>query len=360
MAKRVLIVDDSRFFQRRVKEMLDEDPRLEVVGLAENGEEAIKLFKELNPDVITMDIEMPVMDGITAVRNIMSIRPVPIIMFSSLTTDGAKATLDALDAGAVDFLPKKFDEIADDKNLAKKRLCDKVAIVASKPLYQVPVVKPATAPSTKTKVKSAPAPQLNRAPVKSNKNVKLVVIGTSTGGPVALQQVLSKLPASFPLPIVLVQHMPGSFTPAFAKRLDSLCSISVKEAENGDLLEPGHAYLAPGSMQMLIEKNSSNGGGKLVVKENDSQQFYNPCVDVTLKSADLAFTGEILVVILTGMGSDGCESSKLLKKNGCEIWAQDEQSCVVFGMPGAIIEEGLADSIYPLTEIGSILARKFS
>ena len=366
MATKVLIVDDSRFFQRRVKEIIEDDSRLEVVDVAENGLEAIEKYKKYNPDVITMDIEMPVMDGITAVKKIMAIKPVPIIMFSSLTTDGAKSTLDALDAGAVDFLPKKFEEIADNKNLARKRLCDKIAIVAKKPLMTSRPVR-SSAQVTRSPLTSK-NPQLNikkiapkkSARVTSSDNVKLVAIGTSTGGPLALQKVLACLPKSFPVPIIIVQHMPGSFTPSFAARLDGLCEIRVKEAEDGDVLEAGTAYLAPGSRQMIIDKGASGSSNVIRVKDTDHGNIYNPCVDTTFYSADQLYPGQILAVILTGMGADGCEASKSLKNNGSEIWAQDEESCVVFGMPGAIVEENLADNISPLTEIGPLLARKFT
>lgn len=220
MATRVLVVDDSGFFRRRVAEILNADSWLEVVGQAENGEEAVRMTAELKPDVITMDIEMPVMDGITATREIMQRTPTPVIMFSSLTTDGAKATLDALEAGALDFLPKRFEDIARDRDEAKNLLCQRVRALGRKRMATPPTSAPASKPISTSSAApvSAPAPRISKSGT-----LKLLAIGTSTGGPVALQQVLTNLPADFPLPIVLVQHMPATFTPAFARRLDQLC-----------------------------------------------------------------------------------------------------------------------------------------
>lgn len=344
MGIRVLIVDDSRFFQRRVKEMLSGNPEISVVGFAEHGSEAIQKAKDLSPDVITMDVEMPVMNGIDAVKKIMAYKPVPIIMFSSFTREGAQATLDALEAGAVDFIAKNFDDIAKDRDVVKKLLCEKIIAVTK-----------LKSPGINAK-KSSGYSQVSNQQFKTHasKAVKLVAIGTSTGGPIALQQILTNLPKTFPLPIILVQHMPGSFTPAFAKRLDGLCAIHVKEAESGDVLEPSTAYLAPGGCQMIIKP-----GGKISISGFDESIIYNPCVDKTFMSADKVFPGEILAIILTGMGDDGCKGSKKLKAAGCEVWAQDETSCVVFGMPGAVVAEGIADNILSINEVAHQLMRKF-
>jgi two-component system chemotaxis response regulator CheB len=362
MPIRVLVVDDSGFFRRRVKEMLNSDPRLEVVGEATNGAEAIEMAARLKPDVITMDIEMPVMDGITATRRIMQANPCPILMFSSLTTDGAKATLDALDAGAVDYLPKRFEDISRNRDEATKALCDLVNTL-SRGQHRVPVVArhstspPAGRPSrpaiTAPRVSTAavrPVP----APVRRGQ-FKLLAIGTSTGGPVALQQVLTKLPASFSLPIVMVQHMPGSFTPAFAARLNQLCAINVKEAADGDILEPGTAYLAPGGKQMVLE---SRGGRQVLrVVEPEVGQTYKPCVDITFNSIAKIYPSQTLAVVLTGMGADGREGSRTLKQGGSQIWSQDEASCVVYGMPAAIADAGLSDRVLSLNEVGPALAQ---
>jgi len=352
MPVRVLVVDDSGFFRRRVAEMLAADSRLEVVATASNGREAVDQTLLLKPDVITMDIEMPVLDGISAVKQIMERRPTPILMFSSLTTDGAKPTFDALDAGAVDYLPKRFEDISRDRQEVRRKLCQRVYTIATKGSV------PRPAPSHRPAAPSAAAPTRRvAAPAKRKGQYKLVAIGTSTGGPVALQEVLTKLPAGFPLPLVLVQHMPASFTPAFAQRLNQLCAIEVREAADGDELRPGVALLAPGGKQMLVERI----GGRHVLKvvESDPKLNYKPCVDVTLGSIARAFSGgTVLAVILTGMGADGREGCRLLKQGGSTVWAQDEATSVVYGMPAAVADAGLAEQILPLGEIGRAIAEQ--
>ncbi|MDH5359902.1 MAG: chemotaxis-specific protein-glutamate methyltransferase CheB, partial [Gammaproteobacteria bacterium] len=265
MPVRVLVVDDSGFFRRRICEILSSDPRLEVIGEAKDGIEAIEKTKQLDPDIVTMDIEMPGMDGITAVRRIMQQHPVPILMFSSLTTEGAQATLDALEAGALDYLPKRLEEISGNREEALRLLRSKVFIIGAKgKSAKLGRNKPASSvrsrtPTTSIPVRSATANKTVTAAGKAatdtkKGNYQFLAIGTSTGGPLALQEVLSKLGEDFPAPIVLIQHMPGTFTPAFASRLDQLCKIRVKQAEDGELLQNGCAYLAPGGMQMEIKQ----------------------------------------------------------------------------------------------------------
>lgn len=362
MAIRVLIVDDSGFFRRRVKEILESDPLLEVIGLAENGEQAIAAVKNLKPDVVTMDIEMPVMDGITATRKIMAATPTPIIMFSSLTTDGAKATLDALDAGAVDFLPKRFEDISKDKEEAKKLLCQRVKDLGQKrrPLRSVASSQPTSAAAVKphSSTPSAVTPSAVARRVKENTTLKinLVAIGTSTGGPVALQKVLVELPENFPVPIVVIQHMPGSFTGAFSERLNQQCKIQVKEAENGDKLKAGVAYIAPGGKQMLVEKIAGQLSLKIVDEIPD--QTYKPSVDITFASINKVMPANTLAIVLTGMGADGCKGATLLHQSGSLIWAQDEASCVVYGMPAAIVDAGITEKIMNIDSIGASIAKR--
>jgi two-component system chemotaxis response regulator CheB len=319
----------------------------------------------LKPDVITMDYEMPMMDGITAVRNIMQRCPTPVLMFSSLTHEGARVTLDALDAGAVDFLPKNFEDISRNPEKVKQLLCEKVHSIARsnrRGLVAAPTLSAAT-PGKPAALSSlgrpgvpvaapAAAPVTARASApKRKKAYKLVAIGTSTGGPVALQRVLSQLPANFPAPLVLIQHMPAAFTKAFAERLDKLCRISVKEAEDGDLLRPGLALLAPGGKQMMID-----GRGAVRILPGDERLNYKPCVDITFGSAAKAFHDKVLAVVLTGMGADGREGARLLKQGGSQVWAQDEASCVIYGMPMAVVKADLVDAIYGLDDIGRYLA----
>lgn len=370
MAVKVLVVDDSGFFRRRVSEILSADPSIQVVGTATNGKEAIDQALALKPDVITMDYEMPMMDGITAVRHIMQRCPTPVLMFSSLTHEGARVTLDALDAGAVDFLPKNFEDISRNPEKVKQLLCEKVHSISRSnrrfSAYGAPAPAAAPAPtpapaapshishSSPVAARPAPAPTPARAPAASasssapkRKAYKLVAIGTSTGGPVALQRVLTQLPANFPAPIVLIQHMPAAFTKAFAERLDKLCRISVKEAEDGDILRPGLALLAPGGKQMMID-----GRGAVKILPGDERLNYKPCVDITFGSAAKSYGDKVLAVVLTGMGADGREGARLLKQGGSSIWAQDEASCVIYGMPMAIVKADLADAVYSLDDIG--------
>ncbi|WP_434940409.1 protein-glutamate methylesterase/protein-glutamine glutaminase [Shewanella sp. HL-SH8] len=405
MAIKVLVVDDSSFFRRRVSEIVNQDPELEVVGVAVNGEEAVKMAAELSPNVITMDIEMPVMDGISAVRAIMASTPVPILMFSSLTHDGAKSTLDALEAGALDFLPKRFEDIATNKDDAILLLQQRIKALGRRRVFRpVSRISP-SAPtayrssssltgslsSSNTNLNSANAassltsrrslssssadtstrttlgstlgnastvPNLPSSIRASGKSYKLLLIGTSTGGPVALQKVLTQFPANYPHPILLIQHMPAAFTPAFATRLDSLCQISVKEAASGDVLKPGCAYLAPGGMQMLVEKAGISG--RLKVIPGNSDMNYKPCVDITFASASKAYGGDILAVVLTGMGADGREGARMLKAAGANIWAQDEASCVVYGMPQAVASAGIASHSISLDNMAESILKETS
>ncbi|MBW3514076.1 MULTISPECIES: protein-glutamate methylesterase/protein-glutamine glutaminase [unclassified Shewanella] len=373
MAIKVLVVDDSSFFRRRVSEIVNQDPELEVIATASNGAEAVKLAAELNPQVITMDIEMPVMDGITAVREIMAKCPTPILMFSSLTHDGAKATLDALDAGALDFLPKRFEDIATNKDDAILLLQQRVKALGRRRMFR-PIARPVVSPTTSARpsptgsvlgTTSIPTHTPVAAPVRtstattiraSGKQYKLLLIGTSTGGPVALQKILTQFPANYPHPILLIQHMPAAFTPAFASRLNGLCKIEVKEAANGDLLKPGCAYLAPGGMQMMVERTGASGRLKVIAGSADMN--YKPCVDITFASASKAFSGDVLAVVLTGMGADGREGARMLKAVGATIWAQDEASCVVYGMPQAVASAGIATQSIALDNMAECILKE--
>ena len=376
MAIKVLVVDDSSFFRRRLTEILAKDGDIEIADTANNGREAVDKALALKPDVITMDVEMPVLDGISAVREIMQQQRIPILMFSSLTHEGAKATLDALEAGAVDFLPKKFEDIARDKDEAGQLLRERVRAVARKrqlgratfssTLQQRPE---RAAPTPRTPLNERPAltrssferPRLSERVSSttarfqpSGKQYKLVAIGTSTGGPVALQRIITALPADFPLPIVLIQHMPAAFTGAFAQRLNSLSKIEVYEAKDNDVLRPGVAYLAPGGKQMLID--GSERDARLRVKEDDSARItFKPSVDITFATAAKVYADKVLAIVLTGMGADGREGARLLKQVGSKVWAQDEASCVVYGMPQAIAAAGLMDVEVALNDVASRL-----
>lgn len=357
MTIRVLIVDDSAFFRRAIKRMLESDPVIQVVGTAENGKVAIEQVAELKPDLVTMDIEMPVMDGITALRRIMARNPCPVLMFSSLTHEGARATLDALDAGAADFLPKQFEEIARDPTDVKRVLCQRIKILARRsPSTGVPPYPGRHLPTPSGTPLGSGLNRPHRAGI-SVRDCKLIMIGTSTGGPVALQKVLTALPAYFPVPLVLIQHMPATFTPAFAERLNGMCAIDVREAQDLDVIKPGLALLAAGGMQLQLEAYS--GGWRVRITESPPELNYKPSVDVAFTSAERCNAGKNLGVVLTGMGADGREGARLMKQNRSVIWSQNQSSCTVYGMPAAVAEAGLSDRVLALDDIGPELARSF-
>jgi len=399
MPVRVLVVDDSNFFQHRLKEIINEHPELKVVGIASNGREAVEKAADLQPDIITMDFEMPVMDGVTAIKHIMAQRKTPILMFSSLTYEGAKVTLDALAAGALDFIPKDFAEVSRNSAVLKQKLHERLITLAGAGSHlaradlpvdlrkSIPVDKSATkVDDGKAQIPSSTPPsysggarladsraQASEAPArglqspvqksgamrsdtyKLKNKPKLLVIGASTGGPVALTEVLTPLPANFPLPIVLVQHMPENFTRAFAERLNKQCHIRVREAVDGDCLEPGLALLAPGGKQLMLDKRN---GGRVRVLPDDDRVNYKPSLDITFGSAANVYGDKVLGVVLTGMGSDGCKGARLLKDVGSSLWSQDEDSCVIYGMPMAVAKAGLSDKVLSLKEIGPRLVRE--
>lgn len=499
MGIKVLIVDDSTFFRKRLTEIIKGDPGLEVVGEAKDGKEGVEKTLSLRPDVITMDVEMPVMDGITAVKKIMSKCPTPILMFSSLTFEGANSTFKALEAGAVDFMPKNFDDIAHKREDALNALRSSIKAVArsrirritpssssssfsssasSSSLSSSPASslgsssfsRPSTFSSTSTATSAtsssafgrtsslthsststisrpglgsaASAPRagtLNRMTQTNNmarssfglnsggvssrthaqmdasslvsassapsagtaigssarsgldkicetlsgvnqgrpaaamqfsfgnargvstnfkvsgKSHDIIAIGSSTGGPIALQNIIPKLP-KLNVPLVIVQHMPASFTATFAQRLDNLSPNTVVEAQEGMFLEPGHCYIAPGGRQMIFEK--AGGKTKVRILPADSRIVYHPCVDVSFASIASIYGGSVLAMILTGMGSDGCEGCRLLKKAGSVIWAQNEDTCVVYGMPQAVVNSGLADQILPLDKFADCITQE--
>ncbi len=353
----VLIVDDSNFFQTRLRDIIDECPDLKVVGLASNGQEAIDMAAKLKPDIISMDYEMPFLDGVSAVKIIMEENPTPILMFSSMTYEGARITLDALEAGAVDFMNKNFAEVSANSATFKKKFHEKLITYAKEAstdaAHSAAVLKESiTAPlkeSTSEKRAIPDAPKSTGASLKGK--VKLVVIGASTGGPVALTDVITQLPASFPCPILVVQHMPENFTRAFAERLNRNAALTVKEAEHGDNIARGQVLVAPGGKQMMIDR----GGSTVKIIDGDDRVNYKPCVDITFASVASVMGSGVLAVVLTGMGSDGADGAKLLKAKGSSVWSQDKESCVVYGMPAAVARANLSDCELPLKDIAAKL-----
>ncbi|MCC6141036.1 MAG: chemotaxis response regulator protein-glutamate methylesterase [Nitrospira sp.] len=353
MAKtiQVLIVDDSTFMRKSLSTMLASDTRIAVSGSARNGEEAIQQVKALKPDVVTMDVEMPGMNGIEAVKRIMAEFPVPIIMVSSLTTEGAIDTLKALEYGAVDYIPKQLDGVATNiveiqtelisKILGASQVTGKLAIRRStSPM--APIVKPA-------------AGALSAHSVSVTRGNRIVAIGCSTGGPQALMEVLPMLPADFPAGIVIVQHMPKSFTKPFADRMNQICPLVVKEAADGDEIVAGRVLIAPGGMQFRVKKKSITTN-VVSLSPNYEKHLHAPAADVMLQSVAQLYGERGIGVILTGMGHDGLEGMKAIKASKGRTIAQDEKTCIVYGMPKAVVEAGCADKVVPLPHIvGEIL-----
>ncbi|MBP7460570.1 MAG: chemotaxis response regulator protein-glutamate methylesterase [Candidatus Delongbacteria bacterium] len=347
MSIKLLIVDDSPFIRKAIAKMIQADPEIVVIGEASNGREAVEKVAELKPDVVTLDIEMPIMNGIDALKIIMKNSPLPVVMVSSLTEDGAKITLEALKIGAIDYLPKDIANSSLSIMNKKQEIIMKIKtayqarrrIVRSRDseINVVNVVSTASSRGVKEKYK------------KKSDRYSMVVIGTSTGGPPALEKVIAPLPSSFSLPILIVQHMPPVFTRSLADRLNSLSQIGVKEAEDGEMIRPGQAYIAPGDFHMTLRKNRD---GFIVRTSKEPSQLINrPSVDVLFESAAEYFSNDLLAVIMTGMGHDGLQGTRQIRNKTGTVIAQDEETCVVFGMPGSVVKENLADYIVPLQEI---------
>ncbi|TFH64411.1 MAG: chemotaxis response regulator protein-glutamate methylesterase, partial [Candidatus Zixiibacteriota bacterium] len=346
---RVLIVDDSAFMRKAIQMMLKDDPLIEIVGFASNGKEGVEKAFELKPDLVTMDIEMPLLDGLTALRMIMEKQPTPVIMVSSLTSEGAQITLDALDLGAVDFIAKQMSLVSLDMVKIKADLQAKVRHIHGRRhtlMAQYALRKGHRIGRTSIRGAQTSQPAMLHTPRKKHKVVRIVSIGTSTGGPPALQAVLTALPRNFPVGIVVVQHMPPMFTKSLSERLNNLCQITVKEAEDGEQINPGTAYIAPGDKHLLVRKNLSKNVAQLSEKPTDTP--HKPSVDVLMNSVADAIGQVSLGVIMTGMGVDGLQGLRAMKGKGADIIAQNEESCIVYGMPRAVIEAGIADTIAPL------------
>lgn len=340
---KVLIVDDSAFMRNALSSMLSSDPEIQIVGKARDGIEAIELAEKLRPDIVTMDVEMPRMDGVTALKHIMEKNPIPVIMVSSLTVEGAKVTLDALEHGAVDFIPKNLSELSLNIVKIKEILIEKIKHIARKGVVRRSI-KPMSANTIEI-------PKPIPARITGDRRINLVSIGTSTGGPKALQEILPKLPKDFPTPIVIAQHMPPNFTKPFAERLNQLSQIIVKEAEEGEPLKNGVAYVAPGSGHMRVIRTKAIETRIHISSTLEEDYIYKPSVDALMLSVAEFFPGRALGVILTGMGNDGLKGLIALKKTGGRIFAQNEETSVVYGMPRAVIEAGIADKILPLEDI---------
>ena len=359
---RVVVVDDSAFMRKAITLMLESDPIIKVVGTARDGEEGVEKVRRLKPDLVTMDIEMPRMDGLAALREIMQKTPTPVMMISSVTTEGAQATLDALELGAVDFIPKQSSYVSLDIIKIRDDLLSKIKdIVRRKQVLMSRYrqrARTSSAPTTPGSIRGRSAlgaAELPRILGKRNHPVSIIAIGSSTGGPPALQSIITALPRNLPVGIVVAQHMPRTFTASLAARLDSLSQVTVREAVNLEPLEPGTVLIAPGGQHLTVRRV----GGKPVVQVSDRplETLYHPCVDIMLQSVAEAYKQAAMGVILTGMGCNGLTGIRLLKAKGGVAIAQNEESCVVYGMPRAIIEANLADHVAPVEQIaGEILS----
>jgi len=348
---RVLVVDDSSFMRKVIGDILGSDPRIEVVGTARDGEDALRRISELSPAVVTLDVEMPRKDGLATLEEIMRTRPIPVIMVSSLTQEGAQTTLRALSAGAVDFVAKPSGHVS----LNMKDVgADLIAKVLAASTARIPTPRPSRG--------AMGAQPEQRRPVESFSSrfrkgrPELVAIASSTGGPRALQQVLSALPGDFPVPIVIVQHMPKDFTLSFAKRLDSMSELDVVEGEEGIELRKGLAVVAPGGYHMVTRRRPQ---GKLVCALSDAppQLSVKPSANILFKSVAEEVGGGVVGVILTGMGRDGAEGAQALKNRGARIIAESQETCVVYGMPKAAVEIGVVDELLPLYSIPEAMIR---
>lgn len=364
---RVLVVDDSAFMRKIIAEVLTSDTDIEVVGVARDGRDAINKIRSLKPDVITLDVEMPGLDGLDVLKWVMKEQPTPVLMVSSLTTEGAAVTVDALLNGAVDFIAKPGGSISlgfravGEELLEKVHYCSRLkgsdlarrlkgssrvnreldaALRRRRQSVALPDQPKDRQPSLQTELSSR-GPSHSRC---------CVVIGSSTGGPGALTSVVPALPARLPASVLIVQHMPPGFTATLAQRLDQNSPISVREAKDGDLLEDGRVLVAPGGRHMTIKH-----GGVVALLDTPPVHGVRPAIDITLESVAPVYGRRCLAVILTGMGSDGTQGAKYVKRLGGKTIAQDEETCVVFGMPKSLVTAGAADKVLPISAIGKAI-----
>lgn len=340
---RILIVDDSAYMRFTIAKRLSETPGFQVVGSARDGVEALELIPKFNPDVVTLDVEMPRLDGLSTLREIMSTHPRPTIMVSSLTTEGARETVQALTWGAVDFVAKpsskaNIDAIMDD-------LVTKIQRAAKAKVYPISAQRRQEKPVENT------APRKTRHYTKTD---KVVVIGASTGGPRALSTVVPQIPGDLPATYLIIQHMPVGFTRSLAERLNNISNIEIREAAPGDSLEVGRALLAPGGFHMVLDQNNC-----ISLNQNPPVHGVRPAIDVTMISVAQKFGASTIGVVLTGMGTDGTNGAALIHSSGGYVIAEDESTCVVWGMPRSVQEAGVADVIAPLHEVAGEIQKVF-
>ncbi len=367
---RILIVDDSAFMRKALRMMLGSDPELEIVDAVVNGKEAVAKTLQHKPDLVTMDVEMPVMDGIESLKLIMEKQPTPVLMVSSLTTQGAQATIDAMSNGAIDFIPKPSMLASEQMKVLQQDLIQKVKAISRSSALRMRLQRTRrnlaqNESATTTKANgtgkaaadaSAARKHVDRRNRPTPSAFKMALIGVSTGGPLALHELIPRIPAALPVPLLIVQHMPKLFTKSLADRLNSLSSLTVHEAADGMELKPGNVYIAPGGLQMLIKRD----GRHLEIVPGATDILHKPSVNVTADSMHEHVNGKSLCVIMTGMGRDGCDAYERMKQDGKNyVLAQDEQSCVVYGMPKAVVDAGIADEVHPLGQLAEEIASCF-
>lgn len=332
---RVLVIEDSAFMRKMIVEILESDPRITVLGTARNGKEGFKKITQLSPDVVTLDVEMPIMDGMTTLEKIMQTNPLPVVMLASRTAKESSIMIQAISKGAVDFITKPSGSISLDIHEIREEIVEKV-IIASKANL-----------ATHNLPKSIPTPHMDRKKYEDT----IVAIGASTGGPRALQKILADLPSNFPAPILIVQHMPANFTKSLAERLNSLSAISIKEATDGEKINQGVAYIAPGGFHMKVKH--TNGSLFIQLTKVPENSIYRPSIDVLLDSVACLSHVNKLAIILTGMGRDGAKGIKNIKDKDSEaiILAESKESSIVYGMPKAARNTGYVSEIVHLHEI---------
>ena len=357
---RVLVVDDSQLISALITDLLEEASDIEVVGTAADGMEAVRLARSLKPDVVTLDVQMPKMDGLQTLEKILDEQPIPVIMVSATTQLGGQITLEALDRGALDYIAKP-EGLKEAETTLRTELCRKIRSVASTDVQRVLNMRRERAEKRRQRQEksatssrerklgstSAPAAEL---PVSD----KCIALGISTGGPPALASIFEVLPTGLP-PIVIVQHIPANFTKAFAMRLNSLSKVNVKEAETGDVIKPGHAYLAPGGLHLEVRRNGREGG-KLHVREGEPVSGHRPSVDVMMASAANVYGNRVLGIVMTGMGRDGSDGCKAIRNAGGYVLGQDEASSDVYGMNKVAFLEGNVDRQFSLDEAATTVA----
>jgi two-component system, chemotaxis family, protein-glutamate methylesterase/glutaminase len=351
MAKtRVVVVDDSALVRSLLAEIINRQPDMECVGTAADPFAAREMIRTLNPDVITLDVEMPRMDGIDFLSKLMRLRPMPVLMVSTLTERGADVTMRALELGAIDFVAKPKIGVADGLKQLAEEITEKVRIASKAHVKRAPAAPPAPAPG-------APAvpPKAAPSPLGRLSTEKIIFIGASTGGTEATKEVLMNLPPDAPA-VVITQHMPPGFTRSYAARLDTLCKIRVKEAVDGERILPGHAYIAPGGLHLSVERSGANYVAR--VRDGEPVNRHKPSVEVLFESAARVVGQNAFGIMLTGMGADGAKAMKTMRDAGSYNYAQNESTCVVFGMPREAIQHGAANEVLPLQDIATHLMEK--